>query len=470
MNNSSSNADQWRHGTSGSLPASGVSEEKRNEWPSTRLFELAVFALLIPIGGIVLFVSDPTGLQAGFPWVIAPPLVFAARYGSAWGMGCALVTAVFINMPFPAYATVAAENVVLGIGLCALCLFIGEVTTSLKKRNAKAEAENAYLRHRLEVFSTDYHVLKVSHGQLEEYMAGQRLSLREALQRLRLTLGSGPEGMRAGQDLMAVFAQFCSVQIAGLYNVDTEGQVHPTSIATHGEMFDLPMFDPLLRLAVEQRQLVSIKRDLLADKHHARSLLAVVPLVDVNGQVYAVLAIKDMHFMAFQQENLNLLALLGSYLGNLMTRTRGLDQSPQVQFVSELETTVRFAKQGNAQSVLLSMQFEPSEQGREIADFVCDGIRSLDSAVVLESSSEHYTIGMILPLMSEQAAHGFRARVEKGVVQGYDIALDHVMQDIQIKVVSSRDDLNSCLSFFAVHASRDALQPEEQSVRVSHAA
>ena len=460
----------WLRGMSSIFWKTGSDNDTSRASMTTRLIELSAFALLIPLAGIVLFASDPTGLSSGFPWVIAPPLIFAARYGSFWGIGCAIVTAVFINLPLPAYTAIASENLILGVGLCVICLFVGEATSSLKKQGAKAEAENAYLRHRLELFSTDYHVLKVSHGQLEEYMAGQRLSLREALQRLRPSLITGPNGIRAGQDLMAVFAQFCAVQIAGLYDVDTEGQVQSKAIATHGEMFDLPMFDPLLRLAVEKRQLVSIKRDMRADKHQAHSLLAVVPLVDVNCQVYAVLAIKDMHFMAFQQENLNLLALLGSYLGNLLTRSRGLDQSPQVQFVSELETTVRFAKQGDAQSVLLSMQFAPTQQAIDVAEFICTGIRSLDSSVVLESSAAHHTVGMILPLMSEQAALGFRARIEQGVAEGFDLPLDHFMQDMQIKVVSSKDDLDACLSFFTVHAGSEALLAAEPELGVRGAA
>ncbi|MFK8082489.1 MAG: PelD GGDEF domain-containing protein [Granulosicoccus sp.] len=462
MKNSSQHDGTVSANGSGSPAGALAAAPERKEGKSVRLLELLLFALMVPFAGILFFSSDPTGLATGFPWLIAPPLLFAARYGSTWGFACAVLTAGFINLPFFTSAAVASENVVLGVGLCVLCLFIGEATASQKKLRAKSEAENAYLRHRLDVFSSDYHVLKVSHGLLEEYMAGQRLSLREALQRLRPALGSGPEGALAGQELMAVFAQFCSVQIASLHYVDTEGHVHSRAMATHGEMIDLPMFDPLLRLALEKRQMVSIKRDMLADKHQTHSLLAVLPLVDVNSQVYAVLAIKDMHFMAFQQENLNLLALLGSYLGNLLTRSRGLDQSPQVAFVSDLETVVRFARQSNVQSVLFSLQFESSDQGRKIAGFISEGIRSLDTAVVLERSQEHHTIGLVLPLMSEQAARGFRTRIEEAVIAAFEIPLDHVLQDIQVKQVGNRDNLKSCLSFFTVHASKEALMPALQ--------
>ena len=418
----------------------------------SRVIELLFFALLLPVAGLFLFPDNPTGLQSGFAWVMAPCVVFAARYGSFWGICCAALTALFINLPMPAYSDASSSHLVLGIGMCVLSLFVGEATSMLSKRYVKAEAENDYLRHRLEVFSTDYHVLKVSHGQLEEYMAAQRLSLREALQRLKPLLDSGPEGVRASQDLMAVFAQFCSVQIAGLYVISANGLVNSSAVATHGNMLELPQFDPLLRLALQQKQLVSIKRDMLAEKHHANSLLAVVPLVDFNERVHGVLAIKDMHFMAFQQENLNLLALLGCYLGNLLTRSAGVQQTPAAGFFAELQTVVRFAKQGHVDSMLLSMQFEPSEQGSLFADFICQSVRSLDSSLVLQSNHQHHVVGLILPLMTEQAEQAFRSRLETAVNEHFGTPLNHLMQNSQSKRVTAKDSVDTCLAFFTAHA------------------
>lgn len=153
----------------------------------------------------MLFADDPTGLKSGFPWVVAGALLFAARYGSLWGVACATLTGLFINLPLVTYGDAGAQHVTLALGLLVMSLVVGDAASSWRQRSRRSEAENQYLRHRLKEFSADYHVLKVSHGQLEEHMAGQRLSLREALQRLKPELTSSNDGIQAGSELMAVF-------------------------------------------------------------------------------------------------------------------------------------------------------------------------------------------------------------------------------------------------------------------------
>lgn len=152
---------------------------------ATRLIELLLFAWLLPLAGWLAFADDPVGLETGFPWVISGALVFAARYGSVWGAACAVLTGLFINLPLAAYAGSAGQHLTLALGSVVMSLVVGDTASAWRTRTQRSEAENHYLRHRLKEFSTDYHVLKVSHGQLEEHMAGQRLSLREALQRLK---------------------------------------------------------------------------------------------------------------------------------------------------------------------------------------------------------------------------------------------------------------------------------------------
>jgi len=142
---------------------------------------------------------------------------------------------------------------------------------------------------------------------------------------------------------MAVFSQFCSVQVAGLYAMKNEKLIDNNAVAIHGNMGELPQFDNLLKVALKERKLVSVKLEALAEDKHQEGLLAVVPIVDSNNNVHGILAIRDMHFMAFQQENLNLLSLLGGYIGDMLSRSRGLANSRGAWFMAEVETALRFA-------------------------------------------------------------------------------------------------------------------------------
>lgn len=449
-------------------PAKSMADYKM----SVRIMEMVVFALVIPILGIAFFPSDSLGLRSGFPWLVVGPVVFATRYGSAWGVACALLAALFIKLPWIALATQAAasELTFLGIGLCVLCLMIGEISSSVRARVIKAEAQSAYLRERLDLFSTDYHVLKVSHAQLEESLAGQRLSLREALQSVRPLIGSGPEGLQAGKDLMAVVAQFCSVQIAGLYMVNERNQIMPAALAKQGDMGELSLLDPLLNLALEKKQLVNVKLDRIADGQLENNLLAVVPLVDSDSTVHGVLAIKDMHFMAFQQKNLDLLALLGSYLGKLLSQYEGGEQTPAAKFISELKTTVQFASHAAVPSMLVSLQFESDTTSLQVADLIAASIRSLDSALVLESNDQHHVLGLVFPLMTENGIQAFLLRIQTFIEEHSGTQLGHVLLDCQFKSVSKKSTLIECLQFLSVHAQDSALAFTPKSIRGQRAA
>ena len=134
-------------------------------------------------------------MNAGFPWFILPPVIFAARYGAVWGFLCALAASAVLAYPFAAYTGNLSQLIALGVGTTILSIIVGDYASAGKKQSAQEYAENQYLRHRLKEFSKDYHILKVSHGQLEEFMAGQRLSVRQALQQLKplLTTNSNDE-------------------------------------------------------------------------------------------------------------------------------------------------------------------------------------------------------------------------------------------------------------------------------------
>lgn len=416
-----------------------------------KVLELVAFACVIPVCGLLLFPHDPVGLISGFPWAVVGPMLFAARYGSSWGVTCSLLLAVIINLPIDAYAAMSAQYLTLCLGTVIMSLLIGDAASEWRKRSQQAAAENMYLRHRLKEFSTDYHVLKVSHGQLEEYMAGQRLSLREALQQVKPVLSTSKDGIQAGSELMAIFSQFCSVQVAGLYSMSSDSVINTKAIAVHGDMFELPQFDPLLRVAISERELVSIKLESLAENHHDQCLLAVVPLVDTDGYLHGVLAVKDMHFMAFQQQNLNILALLGSYIGNLLTRSQGEALSRVDWFMSELDTVLRFARSHETESSLLSFKFKQHERSAEIATYISNTIRSLDASWLPDSEDESVVVCLLLPLMSETQSLAFLQRISVAIDEQFDTSLVSMLEDSKHKQISRYDTRSSCLAMLALH-------------------
>ena len=424
---------------------SRADSRQRSVYTHTRIVELITFAWLLPIAGLVIFPDNPIGLESGFPWIIAGPVIFAARYGSAWGALCSLLAAVLFLIPFPAYTSMAADLSVLTIGTLFISVVVGDTANTWRRKSQKLKAENQYLKHRFKEFSTDYHVLKVSHGLLEEHMAGQRLSLREALQQLKTLLKSSPDDSQIGKDLMAVFSHFCSIQVAGLYTISDGNSVKTEPVATHGRMVELPLFDPLLKAAIDTREVASIKLEVLAEKHLSSSLLAVVPLVGSDGHLHGVLAIKDMHFMAFQQRNLNLLALLGYYVGNQLSRTHSAALSQFDFFYAELETALRFAHTQGTESVLLCLRFGNHPEVEKIAEFVNLAIRGLDASLLLTGDDNTPVLSLLLPLMSESSGIKFMQRINTAVDEEFGIPLQDVLAGSALHEIDSAESLASCL-------------------------
>ncbi len=439
------------------LPSSAVSKHKKgfawsgkgsNAHWSYKIVELIIFAAVVPAIGYLFFPQDPVGMNAGFPWFIIPPVVFAARYGGIWGFCCAVVSAAALAYPFGAYAAQQTQLIALAVGTIILSIVVGDYATKGKKESAQESAENHYLRHRIKEFSKDYHILKVSHGQLEEFMAGRRLSVRQALQQLKPLMSddSGDE-ISAGNELMAIFAQFGAVQVAGLYGVKSTNRINPQPISTHGDMPELPLFDPLLKLAVDSHQLVSVKLESQASETVESQLLAVVPIVDSHDHLHGVLAIKDMHFMAFQQENLNVLSLLGSYIGDMLTRSRSVGESRSGWFLAELDNALRFANTNKVQSTLLAVKLHQSDQTQLVADFLGSNIRSLDSSWQPHSPTGDSTVLILMPLMNEAQGKAYLQRVAKKLFDEHKIELNNLTAEARMKQIRKKDTRETCMAF-----------------------
>jgi len=439
------------------LPSAAVQKHKKSfSWLDTgpnkkwhhKAIEMIVFALIVPIVGYVFFRHDPVGLNSGFPWIIIPPVIFAARYGSVWGFSCAVLTAATLIFPFAAYAEQTTYLVALAVGTIILSIFVGDFANAGKKQNSLSHAENQYLRHRLKEFSKDYHILKVSHSQLEEFMAGNRLSVRQALQELKPLLSTNQSGeLKAGSELMAIFAQFGAVQVAGLYGIKSRDRIDPAPIATHGDMLELNLFDPLVKLAIDSRQLVSVKLEAQATETIESELLAVVPIVDSHDHLHGILAIKDMHFMAFQQENLNVLALMGSYIGDMLSRSQGQGQSQNEWFIAELKNAVRFAQTNNVQSSLLVMKMKNNDLTQTTIDWLSENLRSLDSAWQPNAVNGGTSVVILLPLMKPAQTEAYLQRAAKKMFEDTRIDLSGMTEVVSTRQIKKRDTKESCLAF-----------------------
>jgi len=226
--------------------------------------------------------------------------------------------------------------------------------------------------------------------------------------------------------------------------------VDPEPVATHGDMIDLPVFDQLLNLAIKERQLTSVKLNAMKSDQHVDGLLAVVPIVDSQEHIHGVLAVNDMHFMAFQQDNLNILSLLGRYIGDMLTRSDGFSSSQADRFVAEMDSALRYSNSHSIESSLVCIEVNSLPETSLICEKIATNIRSLDSSWEPECSQSHRTIVVLLPLIGAISCAAYVKRVTNVIDTEFDLEAEQWLKQVRTKQLDSADTRASCFQFINV--------------------
>lgn len=384
------------------------------------VMEFILLTTLPLSSGFLFHPGDPFFLQSRFPLLLLPPLLLALRYGLMIGLASFAVIMLWVTGAYyHQIGHIGEYPSQLLFGTLAVTLLAGEITNYLQAKIRRSEAEVKLLMMRFDEFTNAYHVMKVSHDHLKEQLATTTFSLREALQIVREKLQKqykdGQRGLnqQVGNDLLAIFQYFCSTQIAGIYGIDETGTLTKQPLAVQGNMAELKEDDQLVRGALTHGALVSI-----LPKMHGREsseepitdLLAVIPIKDISGHLWGIVAVSEINFSAFQAENLNLMQLIGSYAGNLFSQAENIfyAEGDKQAFIAELESIWRLAKESDVISSLISITFHKILLPHE--DFetaIIKRIRGLDH-IWLYNKKKQLVIFLLMPLMTSSEYFNFR--------------------------------------------------------------
>lgn len=208
--------------------------------------------------------DDPFYINATFPWPVMAPLLVGLRYG----FFMALISALLILLGLGAYLRLqpgpdGAFPFTWSIGILAVSLIAGEFRDYWERQRQQLSASNTYRQSRLEEFTRNYYLLKVSHDRLEQQLAGSASSLREALRRLQADIRQSGEGgltPAVASALLQLLVRYGQLQVAAIYAVQ-DGQTGAEPLATIGRFRQIAAEDPLLHRALAERTLISIQTD-----------------------------------------------------------------------------------------------------------------------------------------------------------------------------------------------------------------
>jgi hypothetical protein len=300
--------------------------ERRKPVPAWQAWlETAALAAALVAIGVLLDRRDPFLLQRGFSWLTLAPVLAGLRHGSTRGLACGALQAVALAIASRFDLTPVPDSFMeMVLGWLVTALVAGEFHDSWLRRCRHSEASADQMRLRYEGLGRAYLALKASHDRLQRDTPGRPASLRDALAAFRCELADRPE-LRSmewlGGRILAFFCEHAFVRAGALHPVDARGRPGP-AVASLGEGTGVEP-DPLVSKAARDGMTMSVR-----NAGEGSHVLAAVPLVDAAGRVRAVVAVRDMPFVALHAETLKLLAMLGGHLGDLVSRAAALAPPP----------------------------------------------------------------------------------------------------------------------------------------------
>ncbi len=398
--------------------------------------------------------DDPFFIHSSFPWPLLGPVIVGLRYGFFFGfISDLLVLAVvalslrlgWIDLPIFPYD--------YAIGLTAVAMMVGEFRDVWKRRIERLQESNDYRQVRLNEFTRNYHLLKVSHDRLEQQVAGSGHSLREGLRHVRTKLSSGrvDDGLNAdvAKMLLAMMVEYGNLQKVALFVSQMDTDKHPTDLLMTRPQAQLGISDAvshndsMIRYCIETRKLVSIHPERRnaedTNSEHSR-LVACIPLVDAENQLWAVIAIELMPFFSFQKTTLRLLAVLAGHMADLLNTHSAIISIEDEDFASlamNLKRAIYDQIEFGIPSVLLVFDVNTADEGgQQFIELIQRMQRGLDIIVHSIRKQQHQLI-ILLPLTDELGLAGYRQRLEDLLKADYGVNLSalpvkmaqHLLQD-----------------------------------------
>lgn len=377
--------------------------------------------------GLWLTPADPMQVYADFPWPVLAPILLGVRYGFVRGLFSAtLLVLAYLTLRrtgLPAYEQIAPSYIV---GMLVCGMLVGEVRDLWERRLQRLEMANEYRQYRLDEFTRAHQILRVSHDRLEQRIAGSDQSLRSSLlglrARLRAVAGDEDPLKALAEPILSLLGQYGSLRVAGLYRVDADRQLHSEPLEALGTMGELDGNDSLVKLCLERNELISVREELLDDSEHGRfsALQVCVPLINTEGRLLAVLAVRQMPFFAFQERTLSLLALLAGHIADLLHRDTQLLQlvSADAQhFSRQLKRSLIDVERHDLSGYLYA--FEMTQPDDELQRLFERSQRGLDLQIRQRNDRDHDFLLVLLPLTSAEGAQGYIGRLNALVYEHF---------------------------------------------------
>lgn len=365
--------------------------------------------------------EDPFYITGSFTWPALAPFLMGLRYGFFYALFSSLLLLGALGIGYREGWIPSVEfPYVWAIGVLIFSLLAGEFRDYWGRRLEKLEASNRYRQVRLEEFTRNFYLLKVSHDRLEQQLAGSSSSLREALRRLYQEIaharghGLTPE---SGELILQLLIRYGQLQVAAIYPVHSR-TLADEPVARIGAFEGVSRDDPLLQHAMAEKKLVSVQSEYLQKLNDLNTdLLLALPLIDSRHTLLGIVVVQAMPFFNFQPRTLRLLAILAGHMADMIQEQLQVPDPGSAdwrQFRFQLLRAGQDARQHGLPAALIQLTFARTQDALLVAERMRHLRRGLDVITELPASAEA-GLAILLPLTDELGQAAYLQRLDDAV-------------------------------------------------------
>lgn len=369
---------------------------------------IALTAIMI-VASFVTQQQDPFRLGGGFPWPVLGPLLAGLRYGFVYGFVSALLILVILGVAInQQWQTASGFPLAWAVGVVVVAMVAGEFRDMWGRRLHRLEGAYQYRAERLEEFTRNYQLLRLSHDRLEQTVANSGLSLREGIMHLQSTLDA-IDGLTETslQKLIEFVAEYGALTQAGIVGITADRIDTTRVLARIGEDFTIDDNDPVLKTALETGELAAVNLITENAANHDQ-LLAAIPVTDSTGEIHAMLLVRSMPFFAFHENNLKLIAVLVAHGADHLRF--GAAASSIARFMASFERVRQDHEEFKLDAMLLRLSGARADV-MAAYEKLRSSIRAIDM-ICLTQDKEQPVIWIMLPLTNAAETQAWMQRAD----------------------------------------------------------
>ena len=366
--------------------------------------------------GLLINRSDPFLLKGQFSWLILPPLLISLQYGFRYGISTTSFFIAILAIGWHLEWKIVPEfPVVIVAGMLLVTMIAADYHNRWERQQNTLRQNYNYQNVRMEGFSRTYQALSLSHAHLEQQLVSQTKSLRSSLFELEkqiFTINQQSDhdaNVNIGKSILSIFSGHVSIYAASLYSVSKQNGWKISPLASVGKPASIRKGNFLVKTALNSRSVASVQTQM----KQADDALVVIPLVDVFDKIWGIVVVTEMPFFALNSNTLDMLAVIGGRIGDLLNRR--VESQPSADVWEQLEgVLLRIlieVRKHKKSAVLSAIHFASAKGAHVFIPKLLSETRALDKVWIYQNPSVDQVVFQLLPLTDSKGADGLLQRL-----------------------------------------------------------